>query len=449
MGIDVDMYLGSSQTQAGSASRACQSYQSGIDGLQSSIKSFGADTSLKGEAYSSAKTYFQSVYEPLLQGLKLVAEATGASVKKLPEKYISEVDSCDLRSSELEKEIEEWEQQIQRLNEQIQLIKSELPVSSERVQHIKLINSLINDYREVKRKLEERLEKLLSFNASSTSIFSEVDALKSAVNQGLSQVGGGKGWNAATGQFSTEGLDMGWVSKINQAKEESSTRKLEEIIAPPFSTEKALDFYDLASENPDMVVTPDILAWLKEYGGDIQGVFVDFSLSVLEEGLKKNGDEWAVSIGTLFGTVYNNAPYGSWTSGVNQSLTAGVTSSAQSAFNSTTNALGSTLSASVLGTVVGTVLGMASGDLFGQASVSAVVTTGISLGLTTVLEVGLTAISVATPVGWAAVGVAVGVSVLTTVVYNSNFLGIKDVTESVGDKLDEGIAGVWNMLTDW
>lgn len=449
MGTDVDMYLGSSQTQAGSASRACQSYQSGIDGLQSSIKSFGADTSLKGEAYSSAKTYFQSVYEPLLQGLKLVAEATGASVKKLPEKYISEVDSCDLRSSELEKEIEEWEQQIQRLNEQIQLIKSELPVSSERVQHIKLINSLINDYREVKRKLEEKLEKLLSFNASSTSIFSEVNALKSAVNQGLSQVGGGKGWNAATGQFSTEELDMGWVSKINQAKDESSTRKLEEILSPPFSTEKALDFYDLASENPDMVVTPDILSWLKEYGGDIQGVFVDFSLSAIEEGLKKNGDEWALSIGSLFGTIYNNASYGSWASGVNQSLTAGVTSSAQSAFNSTTNALGSTLSASALGIGIGTLLGLATGDSFGQALSSSVVTTGVSVGVSATILAGVAIFTSVTPVGWAAVGVAVVTSMVTTLIYNENVFGMKDFAENTGDRIDEGLSNIWNLLTDW
>ncbi|MBL1225300.1 T7SS effector LXG polymorphic toxin [Enterococcus sp. BWR-S5] len=438
MGTDVDMYLGASQSQAGSADRACRSYQSGIESLQGSIKNFGADQSLKGDAYRSAKTYFQSVYEPLLQGLKLVAEATGESVKKLPEKYISEVDSCDLRSSELENEIEEWDQQIQRLNEQLQFVKSELPVSSERVQHIKLINSLINDYTEVKRKLEEKLEKLLSFNASSTTIFSELDALKSAVNQGLAQVSGGKGWNTATGQFSTDGLDMSWVSKINQANKESSTRKLEEIISPPFSTGKALDFYDLASENPDMEITPDILAWLQEYSGDIQGLFVDFSLSVLEEGLKQHGDDWAVSIGTLFGTVYNNAPYGSWTSGVNQSITAGVTSTAQTTFNSTTNALGSTASASGIGIGIGTLLGLATGDSFGQALASSAVTTGISLGIT--------ALFVSNPVGLAAVATATIISVGVSVIYNYNFLGIKDITEEVGGWIDTGLSSVGNAL---
>lgn len=222
---------------------------------------------------------------------------------------------------------------------------------------------------------------------------------------------------------------------------------MDRILSAPFTIENALQLYQIAQSDPSFTLDKKALEWFEENKDDLQGIFIDFSLSVVETGLKESGDDFALQIGMMFGTLYKNAPYGSWTSSLNQSLTAGITSTASSAFNATTNFLGSAVKSSVLGIGIGTTLGMASGNSFGQAFASSAVTTGVSLGLNSLVIAAFTAATMATPIGWAAVAVAATISVVTTFAFNKNFLGMKDFAEDFGNKIDDGMKWAGNVVS--
>ena len=68
-------------------------------------------------------------------------------------------------------------------------------------------------YRKLKNELEEKLRKLLAFNAKSPSFFSEVEVLKSSVDQGLAQAE--KSWSPTSKTFNLPSRsDMGWIEAI-------------------------------------------------------------------------------------------------------------------------------------------------------------------------------------------------------------------------------------------
>lgn len=227
--MSIDMYLGPSKTQGSTATNVCTNYQSGLISLQEAVGNFTTDQVLRSLAYDSAKGYFNEAYVPLIQGAILVVEATAKAVEKLPTDYVAQVDSCDLKSSELEKEILQYEAQIQGMQDQIKQVKESLPVSSERVQHIREANGLISDYTSAKEKLEKQLQKLLAFHAFSTMIFTEVTSLKDAINQGLAQVSGGKGFDAQKGTFSNGNLkDRSWMDTIGKKWQEREKERLKD-----------------------------------------------------------------------------------------------------------------------------------------------------------------------------------------------------------------------------
>lgn len=166
---------------------------------------------LTGKAYDSAKAYFQSVLYPLAQGGILLSEAVEKAVKKFPEEYIAQVDSGDLKQTELEEKI----RRADRLLNQAEDIRKDINSSKtpDITKTFQLIanSMLIGMYSASKQKLEEQLRKLLAFNASSPSIFSEISSLQSAVNQGLTQAS--TAWNGATGTFSVP-KDLTWRDTI-------------------------------------------------------------------------------------------------------------------------------------------------------------------------------------------------------------------------------------------
>ncbi|MFD1899202.1 T7SS effector LXG polymorphic toxin [Enterococcus termitis] len=212
--MSVDMYVSTSRSQASSVSTMCKSQVEGYHELQKAITDFVvASPFLTGKAYDSAKDYFQSVLYPLAQGGILLSEAVEKAVKKFPEEYISQVDSGDLKQSELEEKI----RRADRLLNQAEDIRKDINSSKtpDITKTFQLIanSMLIGMYSASKQKLEEQLRKLLAFNASSPSIFSEISSLQSAMNTGLAQTK--TAWNEATGTFSIP-KDLSWKNTINE-----------------------------------------------------------------------------------------------------------------------------------------------------------------------------------------------------------------------------------------
>ncbi|MBC1805934.1 hypothetical protein HCJ40_02730 [Listeria sp. FSL L7-0993] len=222
--MSIDMHVSNSQNQAASVSTMCKQQIEGYEAVQTAINDFVLNAPfLTGKAYDSAKSYYSSVLFPLARGGVLLSEAVEQAVKKFPENYIIQVDSGNLKQSELEEKI----QQANRLLNQAENIRSEL-MSVDTPTFIKTFQlasntMLIGIYSNVKNDLEEKLRKLLTFNANSPSIFSEINSLQQAVNQGLAQTK--TAWNVMTGTFSVPSAnELGWATFINNFQNNKNTK---------------------------------------------------------------------------------------------------------------------------------------------------------------------------------------------------------------------------------
>ncbi|EAG1709571.1 hypothetical protein BBW87_03005 [Listeria monocytogenes] len=222
--MSIDMHVSNSQNQAASVSTMCKQQIEGYESVQIAINDFVLNAPfLTGKAYDSAKAYYSSVLFPLARGGVLLSEAVEQAVKKFPENYIIQVDSGNLKQSELEEKI----QQANQLLNQAENIRAEL-MSADTPMFIKTFQlasntMLIGIYSNVKNDLEEKLQKLLTFNASSPSIFSEINVLQQAVNQGLSQTK--TAWDVMTGTFSVPpATELGWATFINNFQNNKNSK---------------------------------------------------------------------------------------------------------------------------------------------------------------------------------------------------------------------------------
>ncbi|MBO0445690.1 hypothetical protein JZO78_04990 [Enterococcus ureilyticus] len=434
--MSIDMYLGQARSQASSVKSACSQLAQGYTSLMQSNQQFMSAGELSSKGYESAKEFFAAVIQPLVQGAEVGADMTAEACQKFVDQYTSEVDSIDLKSDDLERRIRQINTSILNM-ESINRGLPKLPTGTNPLEQAN--RRIIESLETTKRDLEQKLEKLMTFNGTSPAIFDGVNSFYSTLSQGLQQANGG--FNPATGTFSVpKGKALEWTKTVQTAYQKANQKKLDNLMKLPYSIENAIKVYEIAQKDPSMRLDEKAVKWFRDHKDDLQGLFVDFSMSTIEETLKHNGDDLALSLGFMFGSIYKNPPYGSWMSAANQGLTAGITSTASSAFNATTDFLGSTIKATSLGIGIGTVLGLASGDSFGQAFSSSVVTTGVSYVVT--------AFVVGNPVGLAAVGTAMAISVGVTIAYNYNLLGMKDLAEGMGNAIDDGISWTGDKLND-
>ncbi|BDR59338.1 T7SS effector LXG polymorphic toxin [Xylocopilactobacillus apicola] len=104
--MSIRMRVGASKAQAASTRALCRKQIEDYRNLQSAINDFLLTTdTLKGEAYKSARAYFNKVLKPLGQGGMLLAEAVEKAVQKFPDQYQAEVDHGDLDEAKLEGQI--------------------------------------------------------------------------------------------------------------------------------------------------------------------------------------------------------------------------------------------------------------------------------------------------------------------------------------------------------
>lgn len=204
----------------------CKSQIEGYNELQKAITDFViASPFLTGKAYDSAKAYFQSILYPLAQGGILLSEAVERAVKKFPEEYIAQVDSGDLKQSELEEKIRQADRLLSQAEDIRSILTSSKTPDITKSFQLTANSMLIGMYSVAKQKLEEQLRKLLEFNASSPVIFSEISSLQSAVNQGLAQTK--TAWNGTTGTF-TVPKDLSWKNTITAKWEKYQIKNMSE-----------------------------------------------------------------------------------------------------------------------------------------------------------------------------------------------------------------------------
>ena len=209
--MSIDMILGMAESQTQGIKNLITKQNEAYTELQKSLAEFILQTDkLKGVTYDSAKKYCAVVIEPLVRGCILLNEEISRANENYISTYKSEVDTVSLKQQELERLIREAEGQIRRIEHLLNLLYQEDPIS---YSQISMAEENKETYRKLKNELEEKLRKLLAFNAKSPSFFSEVEVLKSSVDQGLAQAE--KSWSPTSKTFNLPSRsDMGWIEAI-------------------------------------------------------------------------------------------------------------------------------------------------------------------------------------------------------------------------------------------
>lgn len=218
MGIEV--YRGSLDSQASSTGTMIEQQLKAYEVLETSLTQIENSASrLSGQAYDSFRSFVTSVVQPLKEAGVALAEATQESVKKLPASYRSEVADEDLQEEKLVSDIEQCDRMIAIFHAEINEIAASKSTSAgdfqrlQRLQRIQGLNVLESIFKATKNKLQEKLNKLRAFNASSPSIFWEIDVLAQAIQIAVNQIN--VAWNPNTGMYSIP-KDLSWSDLVKE-----------------------------------------------------------------------------------------------------------------------------------------------------------------------------------------------------------------------------------------
>ena len=218
MGIEV--YRGSLDSQATSTGTMVEQQLKAYEALGKSLTQIENSASLlSGTAYDSFRTFITSVVQPLKEAGIALADATQDSVKKLPKSYRSEVADEDLQEEKLVSDIEQCDRMIAIFHAEINEIAASKSTSAgdfqrlQRLQRIQGLNVLESIFKATKNKLQEKLNKLRAFNASSPSIFWEIDVLAQAIQIAVNQIN--VAWDPNTGMYSIP-KDLSWSDLVNE-----------------------------------------------------------------------------------------------------------------------------------------------------------------------------------------------------------------------------------------
>ena len=218
MGIEV--YRGSLDSQASSTGTMIEQQLKAYESLETSLTQIENSASrLSGQAYDSFRSFVTSVVQPLKEAGVALAEATQESVKKLPASYRSEVADEDLQEEKLVSDIEQCDRMIAIFHAEINEIAASKSTSAgdfqrlQRLQRIQGLNVLNGIFQAARNKLQEKLNKLRAFNATSPSIFWEIDVLAQAIQIAVNQIN--VAWDPNTGMYSIP-KDLSWSDLVNE-----------------------------------------------------------------------------------------------------------------------------------------------------------------------------------------------------------------------------------------
>ena len=218
MGIEV--YRGSLDSQATSTGTMVEQQLKAYEALERSLTQIENSASrLSGQAYDSFRTFVTSVVQPLKEAGIALADATQESVKKLPKSYRSEVADEDLQEEKLVSDIEQCDRMIAMFHAEINEIAASKSTSAgdfqrlQRLQRLQGLNVLDGIVKAARNKLQEKLNKLRAFNATSPSIFWEIDVLAQAIQIAVNQIN--VAWDPNTGMYSIP-KDLSWSDLVNE-----------------------------------------------------------------------------------------------------------------------------------------------------------------------------------------------------------------------------------------
>lgn len=183
--MSIDMYLGDSDRQNQSVSSVIKSRSNHYNNLQGTLVQFSnASPFLSGVTYDSAKNYSQKILIPLIQAGMLLDEAVKESCEAFTKKYREEVDTVDLRESDLLDKIDRAEI---FANQSRTLMSLEFRNEHPNATYLRNLQRIEDNHLETKRLLEEKLAKLRAFNSNSRAVFAKADELYQLVQKGINE----------------------------------------------------------------------------------------------------------------------------------------------------------------------------------------------------------------------------------------------------------------------
>lgn len=228
MGIEV--YCGSLDSQVESTTAMTKSQLDSYKELGNSLEQVENSVSdLSGKAYDSFRAFITSVIIPLKETGVALAEATQADVKSLPKEYRAQVADEDLQEDKLIEDIQHYDQLIAANQASIDTIAASKSTSSGSFQRLQGLQKLGDTYSAARDKLQEKLDKLRAFNASSPEIFGDIDALAQAIDTGVGQLD--SSWDANTGTYSIP-ADLSWTTVAGELKANRDFAKKYQIERP-------------------------------------------------------------------------------------------------------------------------------------------------------------------------------------------------------------------------
>ena len=215
--MSIDMILGSARSQTNSIKSLTTKQIASYEEIERALTNFVTQThNLKGVTYDSAKAYCSSVLTPVIRGSILLDQAIARSNEQYINTYTGEVHNDSLKQSDLERAIEDTKSQI-AFNER--LLNEHFEQDTVDLREVSNLQDKISSYRKIQYDLEEKLRKLLAFNAKSPSFFQEIESLKNAVDQGMAIAQ--RSWSPTSKSFSIPSReDMGWTDIIEGKWEE-------------------------------------------------------------------------------------------------------------------------------------------------------------------------------------------------------------------------------------
>ncbi|HDR7393897.1 TPA: HNH endonuclease [Bacillus toyonensis] len=206
--MSLNMYLGEVHTQTQSMNAFCTATIQGMEQAIQSIDAFTSDTVLQGQTYDSAKAFFAQTFRPLAQGIIYLCEELIHQNDAFPSQFQSQVASTDV----IEQEILEQIREIDRMKASMEAISQTMPIPG--------MDAMANLFIAMRRKLQEKLDHLYQFNQTSSNNYNTAIQLAASIATGLAEVQSGKGFNPASGTFSTQGLNMEWTTSIQSIAED-------------------------------------------------------------------------------------------------------------------------------------------------------------------------------------------------------------------------------------
>ncbi|CYV50829.1 hypothetical protein [Streptococcus suis] len=228
----------------------------------SSLDQFAIAGSLQGQAYTNAKDFGQDVLRSLAQGLILYSEELSQSASQLGSLYASIVGNESLDESVLRANIASYQASLAHQSYIYNRLMGEDILNFRSLNSLHSAMSITNNSLQ---KEQEKLDRLLTFNSQSASVFSDLARLRKSITSGFSEVRSSYGQHASLGGFSIpdkmawkKDLDDRWKERTEAIRSgyDAVVKKVEK--GEELTEEDIRVINQYVHENPHLTLAPSI-----------------------------------------------------------------------------------------------------------------------------------------------------------------------------------------------